>query len=202
MRKTDADKASQASKTSRPNKVKPLLAGGFQDYLPALQIQRLAIIDRIRSVYERFGFDPLETPAVERLNVLMGGETDTQKSIYRTFPSRGGGWLAREPKENNQKVSLRFDLTVPLARVVAANPDIPKPFKRYQVGNVWRGEKPQLGRYREFLQFDADIVGSSDMLADAEMIAIMSAVMRELGLSLAISRMRSRSGRDNLGLPR
>ncbi len=174
------------------SKVKPLLAGGFRDYLPDRQVQRMAIIDRVRRVYERFGFDPLETPAVERLGVLMGGETDTQKLIYRTFVSRGGGWLGREPKEANQKVALRFDLTVPLARVVAANPDVPKPFKRYQIGAVWRGEKPQLGRFREFLQFDADVVGTSDMLADAEMIVIMSTVLRELGFTSFTIRVNNR----------
>lgn len=159
------------------NKVKPLLAGGFRDYLPALQIQRAAIIRRVQAVYERFGFDPLETPAVERLSVLTGGD-ESDKFLYRTFPARGGRWLRHEP---DQKVSLRFDLTVPLARVVAANDKLPRPFKRYQVGSVWRGEKPQLGRYREFLQFDADIVGASTMMADAEMITIMNTVMTELG---------------------
>jgi len=160
-------------------KVKPLLAGGFCDYLPEQQIRRAAIIRRVQAIYERFGFDPLETPAVERLDVLTGGQDDLDKLLYRTFPSKGGRWLGREP---DQRVSLRFDLTVPLARVVAANPDIPKPWKRYQVGAVWRGEKPQLGRYREFLQFDADIVGASSPLADAEMVVIMHTVLSELGL--------------------
>lgn len=161
-------------------KIKPILAGGFRDYPPALQIPRARIIDRIRDVYERFGFEPLETPGIERTSVLTGGNEQLDKLLYRAFPARGGRWPSREP---DQSVSLRFDLTVPLARVIAANPDLPKPFKRYQIGNVWRGEKPQLGRYREFLQFDADIVGSASPLADAEMLVIMDAVMRELGFT-------------------
>jgi histidyl-tRNA synthetase len=171
-------------------KVKPLLAGGFRDYLPDMQIQRAAIIRRIQSVYERFGFDPLETPAMERTNVLTGGRKDLDKLLYRSFPARGGRWPGREP---DQSTSLRFDLTVPLARVIAANPDLPRPFKRYQVGAVWRGEKPQLGRYREFLQFDADIVGSSSAMADAEMITMMDAVLRELGFERYTIRVNSRN---------
>jgi histidyl-tRNA synthetase len=154
-----------------------------------LQIQRGRIIDRIRAVYERFGFDPLETPGIERTSVLTGGNADLDKLLYRSFPARGGRWPRREP---DQSVSLRFDLTVPLARVVAASPELPKPFKRYQVGNVWRGEKPQLGRFREFLQFDADIVGSSSTLADAEMIQIMDTVMRELGFTAFTIRVNDR----------
>lgn len=162
----------------RPPKIKPLTAGGFRDYLPVLQIQRGRLVSTIRDVYERFGFDPLETPGIERTNVLTGGDETLDKILYRAFPARGGRWPRREP---DQSVCLRFDLTVPLARVVAANPELPKPFRRYQIGNVWRGEKPQLGRFREFLQFDVDIVGSASPLADAEMIMIMYTVMRTLG---------------------
>jgi histidyl-tRNA synthetase len=159
-------------------KVKPVLPGGFRDYLPDQQIRRDAIIRRIRDVYERFGFDPLETACIERTDVLTGGRDDLDKIIYRSYPARGG---RGGPDPDTPSVALRFDLTVPLARVVAANPNLPRPFKRYQLGIVWRGEKPQLGRYREFLQLDADIVGASSMMADAEMVALMDAVLRELG---------------------
>jgi len=177
--------------------VKPELAGGFNDYPPALQIQRADIVRRIQNVYERFGYDPLETPAVERTRVLTGGRTDIDKLLYRTFPARGARWPRREP---DQSVCLRFDLTVPLARFVAANPDLPKPFRRYQVGNVWRGEKPQLGRFREFLQFDVDIVGSASPMADAEMIMVMDAVMREIGFERYRIRVNSRKIMNALAL--
>jgi len=151
------------------SKVKPLLGGGFNDYLPNDMIVRRNIFLIIRLVFERFGFLPLETPGVEREEVLTGGDSNFNKLIFRV--SSG----------SDQKLALRFDLTVPLARVVAAYPELPKPFKRYQEGKVWRGEKPQAGRYREFTQFDVDTVGSGSMLADAEIIAIMNSVMSDLG---------------------
>ncbi len=147
--------------------IKPEVPGGFRDYLPAKMIQRQKMLDIIRQVYESFGFSPLETPAVEKTEVLVGGESNT-KRIFNVNPSQV------EDGEGRQKMSLRFDLTVPLARVVAANlSDLPKPFRRYQCAKVWRGERPAAGRYREFMQFDADIVGANSMLADAEIIWLM-----------------------------
>lgn len=151
--------------------VKPQLAGGFNDYLPADMVVRDSIFSRIKTVFERFGYVPLETPGIEREEILTGGDPNFSKTIFRIAGER------------DQPLALRFDLTVPLARVVAAYPELPKPFKRYQIGKVWRGEKPQAGRYREFTQFDADVVGSSSMMADAEIVAIMHTVMQELGFA-------------------
>ncbi len=164
--------------------VKPETPSGFRDYLPREMIQRQQMLDTIRRVYESFGFSPLETPAIERTDVLTGGQSSMM--IYHVNLSRGA------PSEQ-QALSLRFDLTVPLARVVSAYPnDLPQPFRRYQAAKVWRGEKPQAGRFREFMQFDADIVGSGSMLADAEIIWLMQATMAALGFSRFLIRFNSR----------
>ncbi|MBI4225466.1 MAG: histidine--tRNA ligase [Candidatus Sungbacteria bacterium] len=156
----------------KPNRIKPELPSGFRDYGPADAIAKQAMIDTIRKTFERFGFDPLETSSVQRTEVLTGGEEDSGKIIFNVKGSQ----------EETSDSSLRFDLTVPLARFMAANPDLPKPFKRYQIGNVWRGERPQQGRYREFLQADVDIVGSSLIDADAEIATIIYTVFKNLGI--------------------
>ncbi len=153
-------------------KATPQVLKGMRDFLPARMILRHYVTDRLRRVFERFGFEPLQTPAVEYAETLEGkfGE-EADKLIYK-FADRG----ARD-------VGLRYDLTVPLARVVAMYPDLVKPFKRYQIAPVWRAERPQKGRYREFYQCDIDIVGCSSMLADAEVVTIAYHSLRELGFS-------------------
>lgn len=160
--------------------VKPELLGGFLDLLPEDMIIRQKIISTIQSVYESFGFLPLDTPCMERWEVLTGGSPNFNKSV---FVSR----VVRGEEDKNEVISeteltLRFDLTVSLARVVAAYPDLPKPFKRYQIGKVWRGERPQQGRYREFYQFDIDTIGSRSMMADTEIIQAMYQTMIALGI--------------------
>jgi len=152
------------------NLVKPELLGGFRDFKPEEMIARQQMVETIKMVYERFGAVPLETPALERSSVLGTDDEESKKKVYR-FDADG------------QDVTLRFDLTVPLARFVAANSEIPKPFKRYQFGNVWRLEKAQAGRFREFAQMDIDVVGTSSMLADAEIIAIIYNTMIALGIN-------------------
>jgi len=144
---------------------------GFRDYLPEQMIARQRVLDIIRQVYERYGFMPLNTPALEYSDVLLGryGE-ESDKQIYRFIT------------KDEEDVALRFDLTVPLARVVEQYPDLPLPFKRYQLAEVWRVDKPDPGRFREFLQFDVDIVGSPSMLADAEIIAVMCEALDALNL--------------------
>jgi histidyl-tRNA synthetase len=143
--------------------IKPELASGFKDYLPEDMIPRQKMLDTIRATFERFGFLPLDTPVMEKEEILTGGDPNFNKNIYRAGIQGG-----------SDKLALRFDLTVPLARVVASNTGtLKRPFKRYQIGKVARGEKPQAGRFREFTQFDADIVGSSSMLADAEIVSLM-----------------------------
>ena len=161
----------------------PALLSGFRDYLPKDMIPRQRMLDTIRRSFERFGFVPLDTPAIEREEVLTGNDPNFRMSIFRT--------QLKEDAVN--RMALRFDLTVPLARVIALYPnEIDKPFKRYQVGPVWRGEKAQAGRFREFLQFDADIVGASNMMADAEIVAIMYETLTALGIGEFLIRVNNR----------
>lgn len=163
--------------------IKPELIGGVRDYLPQTMLARQEIFDKIRMVYESFGFVPLDTPAVEKLDVLTGNSPSFQMELFHTAIVRGKEDIKFAFQKQNVEMALRFDLTVPLSRVVVAYPqDIPKPFKRYQVGKVWRGEKPQAGRFREFVQFDADIIGSRSILADTEIIHVMYSVMKALGI--------------------
>lgn len=136
-------------------------------------IPRQWMLDTIRRVFERFGFLPLDTPSIERREVLTGGDPEFSKQIYdATLRGKTPGELA-----------LRFDLTVSLARIVALYPNrIVKPFKRYQMGTVYRGEKPQAGRFNEFTQFDADIIGSDRVGADAEIVSVMYETLMALGV--------------------
>jgi histidyl-tRNA synthetase len=155
-------------KNTKP--ISPELAGGFRDYLPEDMIPRQRMFDTIRKMFEIFGFVPLDTPGIEKEEVLTGGDADFRMMMFRA------GLRA-----DDEGLALRFDLTIPLARVVSLYGDrIEKPFKRYQTGKVWRGEKPQAGRFREFVQFDADIVGTSRMSADAEIIALMYETLNAL----------------------
>jgi histidyl-tRNA synthetase len=149
--------------------VEPKLLRGFRDYLPAQMNARLKMIATIRGVYERYGFLPLDTPALEHRVSLMGYGDENTKQIFDF----------QNPEEEH--VALRFDLTVPLARVVAQYPDLPMPFRRYQVAPVWRADKPDPGRFREFMQFDLDSVGTSSIAADAEIICGMYDTLKALG---------------------
>ena len=156
--------------------IKPELPGGFRDYLPAETAQREHLLTAIRGVFEQYGFVSFETPAVERREILTGGDPAFDKEIFRVGL-----------REDDEDLALRFDLTVPLARVVAAYPqDIVKPFRAYRIGKVWRGERQQAGRYREFLQCDVDIIGSSRPEADAEIIVVLVEVMKALGVKDAV----------------
>jgi len=144
---------------------------GTRDFLPWDMIKRRYVIETIRSVFELYGFDEIETPAFEFLEVLTAKcGPDVKEQIY-AFKDKAG-----------RDLGLRFDLTVPLARIVASNPNLPKPFKRYCISRVWRYEEPQSGRFREFWQADADIVGSSKMDSDAEVIAVAISCLKKLGM--------------------
>lgn len=148
---------------------------GFRDFLPKDAIAREKAIDKVKQVFKTFGFDPLETPALEYADTLLGKYgTEADKMLY-IFTDRGG-----------RKVGMRYDQTVPTSRVVAQYPDIPKPFKRYQIQNVWRAENTQKGRYREFLQCDADIFGIDSYLADSEIIAVFAKCYEVLGINYKI----------------
>ncbi|TSC86879.1 MAG: Histidyl-tRNA synthetase [Microgenomates group bacterium Gr01-1014_7] len=145
---------------------------GFRDIKPELAAKRRETINKIAGVLEEYGFIPIETPTIEFAETLEGKYGEEERLIYK-FTDRGGRNLA-----------LRFDLTVPLARYVATyNP--PLPFRRYQVGQVFRGENPQKGRWREFTQFDFDSVGSSNPSEDAKVVAVAIKCMRKLGFSNA-----------------
>ena len=163
------------------SKIIPRTLKGFHDYLPVEQIVRQKIIEIIKGVYERFGFLPLETPALEYAKTLFGkGGGENEKLSYH-FKDQGG-----------REIALRYDLTVPLARVIAQYRDIKKPFKRYQIGPVWRAEKPQKGRFREFYQCDADIVGVQSVLAEAEIIALISEILTALGVKKFLIKINNR----------
>ena len=160
---------------------------GFRDMLAEQMIARNAMLSTIQAVYESYGFTPLKTPAIERLETLTGKYGEEGDKLMYKFKDNG-----------DRDVALRYDLTVPLARVVAQySGSLPVPYKRYAVGEVWRGESPQAGRYREFTQFDADIVGSDSPLADAEMVAMMSDTMTALGAN-AVVRVNNRLLLDGL----
>ena len=142
---------------------------GFRDLEPALAKKKREVILKIVAVLEEFGFDPIETPTVEFAETLKGKYGEEEKLIYE-FKDRGGRDLA-----------LRYDLTVPLARYVA-NHNPPLPFRRYQIGQVFRGENPQAGRFREFTQFDFDTVGSNSLEEDTKIIAAAQKAVKNLGL--------------------
>ena len=151
--------------------IRPRVPRGMRDILPEQMIRRQYVIDVIRDVFEEFGFEPLQTPALELSEVLTGKYgPDAEKLIYQA--GHVGG---------KEDISLRYDLSVPLCRVVAMHPQLPKPFKRYQIDPVWRAERPQKGRYRQFFQCDADTVGTESMLADAENVTLIYQVLTRLG---------------------
>lgn len=165
------DKASK-DKDFRPQ---ARLARGFRDITAGDARARLETLACLRGVYERFGFEPLETPAIEYADALGKFLPDQDR------PNEGVFSFA---DDDEQWLALRYDLTAPLARYVAENYDgLPKPFRRYQTGPVWRNEKPGPGRFREFVQFDADTVGSASPAADAELCILAAEALEALGLA-------------------
>lgn len=148
---------------------------GFRDILPELAKKRRDVIDKIVAVLEEFGFVPMETPTIEFAQTLKGKYGEEERLIYQ-FTDRGG-----------RKLALRYDLTVPLARYIASNLNLIAKglFRRYQIGQVFRGEKPQRGRWREFTQLDFDSVGSDSLEEDARIIVTAINVARKLGLNKA-----------------
>ena len=145
---------------------------GFRDFLPANAIARQMVIQKIKTVFEQYGFDPLETPALEYAETLLGKYGGDADKLLYLFKDNG-----------KRMVGLRYDQTVPLSRVIAQYPELPKPFKRYQIQPVWRAENTQKGRFREFLQCDVDIIGSDSPLADAEIIDCTLNTFKQLGFA-------------------
>jgi histidyl-tRNA synthetase len=172
---------------------KPSLARGTRDFGPETMVKRNFIFDQIKKVYQKFGFQPLETPAIENLSVLMGkyGEEGDQllfkilnsgdfaKDLTSDDLSAGSKSMLRKVSEKG----LKYDLTVPFARYVVMNRHaLAMPFKRYQIQPVWRADRPQKGRYREFYQCDADVVGTDSLLCEAEIVAMLHEIFENLGL--------------------
>jgi len=160
--------------TAKPQRPKARLPRGFRDRTAAEIAAERKALDKIRDVYQSYGFEPVETPAFEFTDALGKFLPDVDRPNEGVFSLRD---------DDEQWLSLRYDLTAPLARYVAENfQELPKPFRRYQVGQVWRNEKPGPGRYREFTQFDADTVGSNSPAADAELLMMVSDALEAVGL--------------------
>ena len=150
--------------------IEPRVLKGFRDSLPQQEIVRQKLMARVQQIFRSFGFVPIDTPALEYTEVLLGkGGGETDKQMFR-FTDNGG-----------RDVAMRFDLTVPLARYVAANySQLSFPFKRYHISKVWRGEKPQKGRYREFWQCDFDMVGVDNAQSDFEILLLIRTCLCEM----------------------
>src|SRR5579862_8796785 len=166
-----ADKSEKAEKS---NKLKARLPRGFADRTPGEIAATRVMIEKIRAVYELYGFEPVETPAIEYTDALGKFLPDQDRPNEGVFSFQD---------DDEQWLSLRYDLTAPLARYVAENFDtLPKPYRSYRVGNVFRNEKPGPGRFRQFMQFDADTVGSASPAADAEMCMMAADTIEALGI--------------------
>lgn len=155
------------------NRIEPRTLKGFRDYLPEIMIPRERCMETARSVFRRYGFAPIDTPTLEYLEILTGkGSEETDRQMYR-FTDHGG-----------REVGMRFDLTVPLARFAAQHlQSLGTPFKRYHIAPVWRGESPQAGRFREFIQCDFDTIGTDSVVADIEILTVIDDLMRSLGIT-------------------
>src|SRR3954454_3917889 len=151
--------------------IEPRTLKGFRDYLPEVMIPREQMMERARAVYRSYGFVPIDTPALEYTEVLLGkGGEEADKQLFR-FTDNGG-----------RDVALRFDLTVPFARFAAQHlAQLGTPFKRYHLAPVWRGENTQRGRYREFLQCDFDTIGTTSNASDIEVALVIGDLLVALG---------------------
>ncbi|MBI4168039.1 MAG: histidine--tRNA ligase [Candidatus Aenigmarchaeota archaeon] len=161
---------------------------GMRDLPPGAAMKKQFVLAKIRLVFERYGFAPIETPALESFDMLSmkGGGDAIRREIYN-FKDQG-----------NREIGLRFDLTVPLARFISNNPTMPKPFKRYAIGEVWRYDNPQASRWRQFTQADVDIIGSPSVTADAECVAAIIDALKSVGLKDFKVRVNNRKLLENI----
>jgi histidyl-tRNA synthetase len=162
--------------------IQPRTLKGFRDYLPRTMLVREQVIDTAKRVFRSYGFSPIDTPALEYLDILLGkGGAETDKQLYR-FQDHGG-----------RDVGMRFDLTVPLARFAAQHiGELGTPFKRYHIASVWRGENTQRGRFREFMQCDFDSIGTKSVAADAEVVIVAYDLLRAIGFQQVTIRVNNR----------
>ena len=162
--------------------IEPRTLKGFRDHLPAQALARERVLEIARRVYRSYGFAPIDTPALEYLEILTGkGSDETDKQLYR-FQDHGG-----------RDVGLRFDLTVPFARFAAQHVhELGLPFKRYHMAAVWRGENTQRGRYREFMQCDFDTIGTTSPVADLEMVLVVHDLLAAIGIERFTIRLNDR----------
>lgn len=152
-------------------KIDPIILKGTRDFLPQEMSKRLYVMDKIRKIFEKFGYDTIETPIICPAETILGKYGDEGDKLTYSFNDNGG-----------RRIALPYDLTVPFARLVAANwHTLPIPFKRYQIQRVWRAEKPQKGRLREFYQCDIDVIGTKSLIAETEIAKIVTKVFNELG---------------------
>lgn len=186
---------------------KPTNPPGTRDFSPAVMYKRNYLISTIRSVFEKYGFEPLETPALERLDVLNGkygnegdkllykirSNKDIRAGLEDSSKTEIDKLLSQDFIPAESTLGLRYDLTVPFARfVVQHRNEINTPFRRYQIQPVWRADRPQKGRFREFLQCDADCIGSNSLVNEADLIAIYNDVFKTIGLTDAVLRINHR----------
>lgn len=180
--------AAQPQKSGRSQRSAQLLKG-MRDFVPEKMIARQRIIAILREVFERHGFEPIDTPALEYYETLAGKYGEDEKLIYH-FADHGG-----------REIGLRYDLTVPLARFVAVHRnELTFPFKRYHIGPVWRADRPQKGRYREFWQCDADVVGTRSMLADADVVSIVIEALQAVNMPNFVVHINHRKMLESLAL--
>src|SRR6266511_2918997 len=176
----------QPSVTAQTMSTKP--PSGTRDFLPDDIRRREYVVGIIRDVYERYGFEPLETPAVENIETLLGKYGEEGNKLIFKILKRG-----EHERTGEADLALRYDLTVPLARVVAQyQNELPKFFKRYQIQPVWRADRPARGRFREFYQCDIDAIGSKSLLAEVEQIAAVTEVLTRLGFHDFVIRLNHR----------
>lgn len=167
--------------SQKPQRITPRTLKGFRDYLPEMMLPREQIIETAKDVYRSYGFSPIDTPALEHLEILTGkGGEETDKQMFRF-------------KQGKREVGMRFDLTVPLARFAAQHiAELGTPFKRYHIATVWRGENTQRGRYREFMQCDFDTIGTESPVADIETGLVIDDLMMSIGFERFTIRVNNR----------